>query len=233
MRSIFILTCILTLTTNAFAQKWYDGHFTDIKGNREDGLIDPFPSGRGPVKDEGFIAFKADKKTNPFKLSAGEIQSFVNGRDSFVVAHAPGNSEWSNHELDFVKVVIDGPTKLYVSRGGVLKGGHGGGFNVSPTVSTGFGTGGGYYGGGLGGGVSVPITIGGGSSGKTNQKLTFYYGENTAGMKEVTPDNFNDVMMDIMGDEPDLVEAIRQNQYNLGNVNKLLERFDKLQQSHK
>jgi len=41
-----------------------------------------------------FIEFKEDNKSEPFKLSASDLRSFVVGKDSFVVAHAPGNETW-------------------------------------------------------------------------------------------------------------------------------------------
>lgn len=227
MRRVIFIAVLIVMSTSAFAQKWYEGHFTDRKGNREDGFIDPNPGGKGPVKDEAFIAFRDGQKTNPFKLSASDIQSFVIGRDSFVVAHAPGNSTWSNREFDFVKVALDEPVKLYVSKGGTVSGkSRGFGSAFHPTIGTGIGTGGyGTY-GGVGGGVEVPIGGGGYSDGgKTVNKITFYYGENTANMREITPENFRDVMSDIMGDYPDIVDDIQENKYNLGNIDKLINRY--------
>src|ERR1700742_3518776 len=100
---IFVFCIITTLFINkANAQKWLPGHFTDIKGNVETGFIRINPSAKGPVKDEGFIEFREDSKTNPFKLSASDLKSFVIGRDSFIVAHAPGNETWAKREIDFV-----------------------------------------------------------------------------------------------------------------------------------
>src|SRR5580693_7633459 len=92
MRSILsiLFFSALFVSTKSFGQKWLPGHFTDDKGNVETGLIRINPSGKAPVKDEGFIEFKEDNKSNSFKLSATELRSFVIGRDSFVVAHAPG-----------------------------------------------------------------------------------------------------------------------------------------------
>src|SRR5476651_1799117 len=86
--AILILTVLLPVTF-AHAQKWQPGHFTDVKGNEETGLIRINPSGKAPIKNESFIEFKEDAKTEPFKLSASDLKSFVVGRDSFIVAHAP------------------------------------------------------------------------------------------------------------------------------------------------
>src|SRR6185312_2489417 len=132
------ILCLLFLSAVCVnAQKWQPGHFTDVKGNRESGLIRVDPSGKAPIKDEGFIEFREDKKTEPFKLSASDLKSFVVGKDSFVVAHAPQNETCPNNELDFVKVVLDEPVKLYAANGG---GGGKGGFGFSPGISTGIGS---------------------------------------------------------------------------------------------
>src|SRR6185437_10056996 len=89
------ILCLLFLSAVCVnAQKWQPGHFTDVKGNRMSGLIRVNPSGKAPIKDEGFIEFREDKKAEPFKLSASDLKSFVVGKDSFVVAHAP-QTKWT------------------------------------------------------------------------------------------------------------------------------------------
>ncbi len=221
------------LSMQACAQKWFPGHFTDIKGNKDNGFIRMNPPGRPPVRDEAFIEFKEDDKSEPFKLSTSDIQSFVIGRDSFVVAHAPGNSSWGNREFDFVRVALDEQVKLYAARGG-SGGGGGSGFSFEPGISTGFGTGG--YGSGFGAGVGagVNIPIGGRGRGGYGQtgKVVFYYGANTAEMQPLTNENFVDVMSDIMGDEPDVVEAIKNHRYGLGNMDKLIAYFNKVKEAN-
>ncbi|MBS1530088.1 MAG: hypothetical protein JSU01_07270, partial [Bacteroidetes bacterium] len=194
-----------------------------VGGNRGTGCISPGPSGRGPIKDEAFIEFKDDEKTNPYKLSASDLKSFVVGRDSFVVAHAPRNTEWSKKELDFVMVELDEDTKLYVARVGTYYGGKSRGISAHPEGDVGIGTGG--YGGygGVGGGIGIDLGGGGGGMGKA--QTTYYYGANTAEMEMVTPQNFEDVMSDIMGDIPELLERIRDHEFNLGNVQKLIAYF--------
>lgn len=231
MRSILSIIVFLFVFNGALAQKWLPGHFTDSKGNKETGLIRLFPPGKAPVRDEGFIEFKEDEKAPAFKMSAGELQSFVIGRDSFVVAHAPGNSTWTNKEFDFVKVALDEPVKLYVSRGGIGSG-RGRGVSFSPGISTGIGTGG--YGSGFAGGVSggVNIPIGGGGDGEGTAKITYYFGTTTAEMQPLTNANFVDIMSDIMGDEPEVVEAIKSKKYHLGNIEKLIAYFEKVKAAH-
>jgi hypothetical protein len=226
MRSILIILFFMLIGISAKSQKWQAGTFTDVKGNKVTGLIRENPSNKGPIKDEGFIEFRDDSKTNPYKLSASDLRSFTIGQDSFVVAHAPGNSNWSKKELDFVKVALNEETKLYVAD--VATGGGGGERSslISPEFGGGVGTGG-YS--GFGGGVG--INLGGGGKGKVIR--TYYYGTNTATMQQLTPMNFKDVMSDIMGDEPDVVEKIQTNQFNIFNMDKLIIYFKQAKASHK
>ena len=223
MRSILsiLFFSALFVSTKSYAQKWLPGHFTDDKGNVETGLIRINPSGKAPVKDEGFIEFKEDKKSNSFKLSATELRSFVIGRDSFVVAHAPGNETWAKNEFDFVRVVLDEDLKLYAA-GGVKTGSGGNGLSFAPGLSTGVGTGG-YGGTAVGGGISIPS--GGGGSGGYYEKVVYYYGDNTADMKRLNDQNFEDIMTDMMGDYPDVVDKIKAKVYVLENIDRLIAYF--------
>jgi hypothetical protein len=195
-----------------------------VKGNIESGFI-RFGSGKGPIKNEGFIEFKEDNKSGPFKLSASDLRSFVVGKDSFVVAHAPGNETWAKNEFDFVKVVIDEDIKLYAA-GGVKSGGRG--IGIEPGVGAGVGTGG--YGGGVGGGISIPI--GGGGRGPY-EKLVYYYGDNTADMKRLNDQNFEDIMSDMMGDYPDIVDKIHAKVYVLENIDRLIGYFKQVKAGEK
>jgi hypothetical protein len=230
MRSILIILFFMLTYVSAKSQKFLPGSFTDIKGNKVTGLIRDNPTGKGPIKDEGFIEFRDDEKTNPYKLSASDLKSYMVGQDSFVVAHAPHNETWTKKELDFIKVELDEDTKLYVAIVGMGTGGGGGnGIGVQPVGGIGMGTGG--Y-GGVGGGVS--INIGGGRGGSMSKvQTTYYYGTNTAEMEMLTPVNFVDVMSDIMGDEPEVVEKIKANQFGLGNIQKLIAYFKQVKASHK
>jgi hypothetical protein len=225
MRSILIILFFMLCFVSAKSQKWQAGSFTDVKGNRETGLIRTNPSGKGPIKGEGFIEFKENEKTNPYKLSASDLRSFVTGQDSFVVAHAPANESWTKEETDFVQVVLDEPVKLFVAKGG--KGGGGSGFGITPGIAAGYGSGG--YGGGIGGGIG--INLGGGGGRGSSSKTTYYYGETTAGMKRLTNENFEDIMSDIMGDEPDLVDQIHEHKFGLKNIDKLISKFNELQKA--
>lgn len=225
---LIVSTVSLLICVTARAQKWQPGSFTDIKGNKVSGLIRENPTNKGPIKDEGYIEFKDDSKANPYKLSASDLKSFMIGRDSFIVAHAPGNSNWSKKELDFVLVALDEETKLYVANVATGGGGGGLGSRVQPEFGGGIGTGG--Y-GGFGGGVG--INLGGGGGGKGKVITTFYYGANTAVMQQLTPINFKDVMSDIMGDEPDVVDKIQSGQFNIYNVDKLIAYFKQVKAAHK
>jgi len=228
MRSILIILFCMLVAVSAKSQKWQPGSFTDIKGNKVTGLVRENPTNKGPIKDEGYIEFKDDSKANPYKLSASDLKSFMIGRDSFVVAHAPGNSNWSKKELDFVQVALDEETKLYVANVATGSGGGRLGSRVQPEFGGGIGTGG--Y-GGFGGGVG--INLGGGGGGRGKVITTFYYGANTATMQQLTPINFKDVMSDIMGDQPDVVDKIQSGQFNINNVDKLIAYFKQVKAAHK
>jgi hypothetical protein len=227
MRSILIILFFMLSFVSAKSQKWQPGNFTDVKGNRTTGFINVYPGGKGPIKDEGFIEFKEDEKANPYKLSASDITSFVAGKDSFVVAHPPRNETWTKEETDFVNVVLDAPLKLYMAKGG--KGGGGKGVRFSPGVSAGYGSGG--YGGGLGGGLGISLGGGNGGGGGSS-KITFYYGESAVDLKRITDENFEDIMVEIMGDEPDVVDKIKEHKYNLRSIGKLIEYFNSVQHTH-
>jgi hypothetical protein len=226
VRPILIILFLMLTFVSAKSQKFQPGFFIDTRGQKVEGLINPSPSGKAPIKDEGFIIFKDNPKATETRLSASDMKCFVIGPDSFVVAHAPHNETWSKQELDFVKVVLNEEVKLYVINGG-KSGGGGSGFSFHPGVS--IGTGVGNYGG-------VGVGYGGGQGGyggnSGNNKISYYFGANTAEMSHLTPDNFNDVMSDIMGDEPQALEAIRNGKFTVGNVNGLIEYFKKLKASH-
>ena len=223
-RSVLFATMVALLiitTLPANAQKWQPGRFTDVKGVKVSGFVRTNPGGSGPIKNEGFIEFKSDEKANPYKLSASDLISFVAGKDSFVVAHAPGNETWAKNDYDFVRVVINVPTKIYATRGA---GSGGGGLHLSPGVGIGTGSYGSQYGGGLG------ISFGGGGGGKKS-KMIYYYGGSTSTMQRITNENFIDVMSEVMGDEPEVVDRIRNNLYNLGSMDKLIDYFKKVKAS--
>ncbi|MHB8208355.1 hypothetical protein [Mucilaginibacter sp.] len=214
--------CLLFVFGKSQAQTWQPGSYYDVKNNKSVGLIKMKMSGKPVIPDEAFIEYKPNDKANSIKISASEISSFIMGRDSFIVAVAPRMGPWSKYELDFVKVVVDADPKLYMFRGKV----NGGGVqpDVDLGVGGGFGTGGGGFGMGLGGGISIPL---GGST-----VTGYYFGANTAVMKQLTPANFIDVMSEILGDEPEIVDELHQNKYNLRNIDKLIANYNKAQAAH-
>jgi hypothetical protein len=225
MRSILIILFFMLIVVSAKSQKWQSGRFTDVKGVVATGFIRAYPSGSGPIKNEGFIEYKENEKYNAIKLSAGDLQSFVAGKDSFVVAHAPDNETWAKKDLDFVRVVVDEPLKIYATRAA----GSGGLSAIHLSPGVGVSMGGGYgtsYGGGLG------ISFGGGGGGKSS-KMSYYYGSSTADMQRLTNENFVDIMSEVMGDEPDVVLRIRSNNFGLNNMEKLVEYFNKIKAAHK
>jgi len=222
MRSILIILFFLLATVTAKSQKWESGVFYDVKGSRVPGQIRLYPSGRNPIKDEAFIEFREDPKSPAIKISASEIRSFTVAQDSFVVA---ANGGWSMYELDFVRVALNTPLRIYQAMSSGGGGGSGSGLSVG--VGGGVGAGTGHFGAGVGGGVDIPITGGGGGGGPMGS--IYFYGNNTADMKPISNQAFVDIMSEVMGDEPDAVEQIRNNKYNLGSIERLVAYFKKLE----
>lgn len=219
MRSILIILFLLLICVTAKSQKWQNGYFYDVRGNKVAGLIRLYPSGRNPIKDEAFIQYKEFDKASAIKLSASDLHSFIVAKDSFVVA---ANGGWSPYELDFVRVALNTPIRLYQAQGYGSNGGSGVSFGTD--IGAGIGTGG--FGSGIGGGISIPI--GGGGRGGSKGSI-YFYGSNTANMKPISNQEFIDVMSEVMADEPDAVEQIKLGKYNLGSMEKLLAYYKKLE----
>ena len=217
-----IILLLLMIGTVARAQKWQRGNITDTKGITQTGFIHLNPSGKQLVAGEAFVEFKPGEKAPSVKISAGQLASVVVGRDSFVVARAPVNIIWSKYETDFVYVALDEDIKLYA----LNIGGHGAGFSPQFGVGIGAGFGTGGFGSGFGFGTGISILIGGGGNGG-RAAVQYYYGDSPANMKPVTEANFQDVMTDIMGDEPDVVNKIAQHAYGLNNMDSLIAYFEK------
>jgi len=218
MKNLPLFICLVLLSPTAFAQKWKSGYFYDIKGNKVPGLIQSKPGGKGPIKNEGFIIYKENSKGKEIKLSASDIRYFMAGKDSFIVAHPPAYETWPKGDLDFVKVELDEPLKLYTYGG---SSGGGGGFRVSPSFSGGIGTGG--Y-----GGAGVGINLGSGGNGGSSSRITYYFGTGVGDMSQVTPMNFIDVMSDMMADEPQAVEMIQKGKFNINKMEGLLNYYRQL-----
>ncbi|RKR84248.1 hypothetical protein BDD43_4478 [Mucilaginibacter gracilis] len=228
MKSLLILLLVSVMAITARAQ-FAPGYYYDINGEKVPGLINRYPSGKGIMKDEGFIEFKDDDKARPQRLSASMIHGFVVGRDSFAIAHAPRFGAWTKNELDFVQVVVSGPTNLYMIAGG--SGGDSGrpsGSRIQPMVSTGIGTGG----AGMGGGIGINLG-GGGGSGRGAAHNVFYYGETTGTMLPFKKETFVETMGDVMGDEPQVVEKIRDGTFNIDNIDGLVKYYKIIVASHK
>lgn len=228
MRQLILILLFFTITVNAaIAQKWPQGYFYDTKGNKVTGFINQYPRGKAPMKDEGFIEFKEDSKAPTIKLSASDLKSYIVGRDSFIVA---ATDRWSEKILDFVRVALDTDLKLYAAFGNT---GGGGGSGFTPQVGIGTGIGGGSYGGGFGGGVGGGISIPIGGSGRAKSTEVYFFGTSTAGMKPISNQAFIDIMVEVMSDEPEVVEQIRAKKFNLGNIEKLIAYYRAVEASHK
>lgn len=221
IRQFTSLIVLSLISISAMAQKFQEGYFYDKRGVKNVGLINQNPSGKGPIKDEAFIEFKDYPKDKPIKLSASDMKSYVVGRDSFVVA-ASLTDDWSREQLDYIRVAINAPLKLYMAKVGNVSAQQKA-VSVSPALSTGYGSGG--MGGGVGGGVA--INLGRNRGGGT--RIAYLYGESTNGMKAITEENFADVMTEIMGDEPAAVQQLRTNKYTLRDIEKLIAYYHQLE----
>ncbi len=199
--------------------QWDDGYFYDANGQKFIGQIVVNPSGRGPQNNEGFILYRKDKGEEKETLTASMVRSFVAGKDSFTVAHAPRAENWTGRSIDFVKVLVNEPMKLYATTGG------GGG--MSPGISPSFGLGGGSFGSGIGGGLG--INLGGGRGGKG--KNTYYYGDDANSLKELKRDEFIPIMSEIMASQPEIVEKIKNKKYRYGQMNQLILDFYALKEA--
>ncbi|NNU33004.1 hypothetical protein HK413_00150 [Mucilaginibacter sp. S1162] len=85
----------------------------------------------------------------------------------------------------------------------------------------------------MGGGISIPIFGSGGGGGGRSGKAAYFYGENTASMKPITDENFIDVMSEVMGDEPDVVEKIKTKKFGPRSMDKLINYFRQVQAGNK
>lgn len=224
MKTLLLSVLVLTLCINARAQKigskFLPGCYYDINGQKVNGLIRS-GTGKAPVKDEGFITFKADENAEKQNLSASMIRSFVIGPDSFIVAHAPRTGPWTRNDLDFIQVVVNSPLKLYA----INAGGNGGGGGISPGISTGFGLGGGSV-GGIGTGIG--LSLGSGLLGGGGGHIVYYYGSDTSALTELKKQNFIEVMSEIMADKPEAVDKIKDKTYKFGNIEKLIKYYNDL-----
>jgi hypothetical protein len=220
MRSLFLSAFILLLAVSSNGQgslssKFQQGYYYDINGQKVEGYIRT-GTGKKLEGNEGYITFKEEDKAPKQNLSASMINGFVIGRDSFIVAHAPRVGTWSKNELDFVLVLINTPLKLYAINAS------GGGGAVTPGISTGLGIGGGSIGGiGTGIGLSLGSGMFGGGS-----HMVYYFGSDTGSLTELKKQNFIDVMSEIMGDEPEVVEKIKAKKYSLGDMDKLIKYYN-------
>ena len=216
---LFLSAILFAVSANAqvLGSKFRPGYYYDINGQKVEGLIRS-GTGKKPIGGEGYITFKEDEKAEKQNLSASMIHGFVIGTDSFTVAHAPRQGNWSANELDFVEVMINAPLKLYAinSSGG----GGGGRSGLSPGIGFGMG-------GGLGIGTGLGLSLGSGAFGGGGGHIVYYYGSDTGTITEIKKQNFVEVMSEVMDDEPQTVEDIKNKKYKFGDMDKLVDYYNK------
>jgi hypothetical protein len=249
---IYTLTlAILLVSCNClYAQIWQPGYYTDVSGVKYAGIIRPAPGGKGPFPGEGYIEFKDSEKGEVIPLSTSDLQSFIVGQDSFVVAKAPAAGKWSKMQSDFVRVVMNEEVKIYALR--VADGkpatykGSGKTHKISSTVRI------------LLGGYSadrnsaiaqnptitkeglykeapnftVPVVLTsyktGPSTTGSNYKKWYYYGSNPQGLTYITDENFKETIAATMKSQPKVAEYILANPFGLDNIEQLIAYFNKV-----
>lgn len=217
-RPILQLLGLVLLCFSASAQtinKFEEGHFTDDKGYVYNGFICLHPSAyefKGSKNPR--ILFKSDKDADKQSILLQDVESFVIKQDSFVTARRPGSAEYY-----WLRVVIDGPVKVYQTE--IYSGGGGGG-GIRPSI--GIGGGGGGFGGGIGGGVG--ISIGGGRGGGRTSGV-YVYGNDESAVQELNRKNYVEVLEKAVSDNLNLAGKIKDKTYRYGDLEKLGEDYRK------
>lgn len=215
MRYLIIISFLLIYNVSnaqllGLGNRWEAGYYYDVNGQKVNGLIDQRPSGRSPQPGEGFILFKETKDAEKQKLSASMIRSYVIATDSFTVTHNNYNELRTENGMDFIKVLVDEPLKLYAGSTHT-------GSAVRPSIGGGLGSG-----GGIGGGISINLGKGGSS------RFVYYYGTNPDMLTEVTRKNFAEIMTEIFASQPDAVEKIKNKTYKFNDIPDLVAYFNQL-----
>jgi hypothetical protein len=250
LSALILSVILLLLANNLFAQNWQPGYYTDIRGVKYAGIIRPCPGGKGPFPGEGYIEFKDSEKGEVIPLSTSDLQSFVAGRDSFVVAKQPVTGKWTKTPTDFVRVVMNEEVKVYALR--VADGnpatykGSGKTRKIPTAVKVVFGgysadrnsaivqnpavTKDGLY--KEAPNYTVPVAPNSITWGPSNQgsnyKKRYYYGSGPNELQYVTDKNFGEMLTTVMQAQPKVVEYIKANHYDLDNIEELIAYFYKV-----
>jgi hypothetical protein len=177
----------------AQAQKWQPGHFYGTDGTINSGFIaDYIAPPNGPDPDRQFFLFKRNPNDEPMRVFAANITSFIVARDSFVVSDSKLLTE-----TPFVKVVGNGPLKLYITS---LP-------RQTPTF-------------GLGGSIGFLSVAGASSFPYTKNK--YYYGHDPDNLTELSRKDFTDVVSSVMADKPEIAEKVKNKTYRYGDIKELI-----------
>jgi hypothetical protein len=247
---LFSIAFVCFLSISAHAQIWQPGYYTDVQGVKYAGIIRPAPGGKGPFPGEGYIEFKDSENGEVIPLSTSDLQSFVVGQDSFVVAKAPAAGKWSKMQSDFVRVVMNEEVKIYALRVAdgkpatykgsgkthkistatrLLLGGYSADRNSAiaqnPTITKE-----GLY--KEAPNFTVPIVPTsyktGPSTTGSNYKKWYYYGSNPQGLTYITDENFKETIATTMKSQPKVAEYILANPFGLDNIEQLIAYFNKV-----
>ncbi|MEO7214234.1 hypothetical protein [Mucilaginibacter sp.] len=252
MRNVLLLLCIFGITITAKSQIWQPGHYTDVQGVKYAGIIRPAPGGKGPFPGEGYIEFKDSEKGEVTPLSTSDLQSFIVGQDSFVVAKAPVRGKWTKMATDFVRIVMNADVKIYTLRiadgkPASYKGsGH---IRKLPAILTALGNGTLYANensaivkdnrvtedglikaapGYLQPVLQLPTYTTKASNSDGNTKKWYYYGSKPSELQYITDENFKEAIAATMKSQPKVVDYIRANPFGLDNIERLIAYFYKV-----
>jgi len=252
MRKVLLLLCIFGITITAKSQTWQPGYFIDAKGVKYAGIIRPAPGGNGPIKDEAYIEFKESEFADVIPLSTSDLQSFVAGKDSFVVAKAPAKGKWTKMATDFVRIVMNEGIKIYTLRiaDGKPASYKGSGHTRKlPTILTALGNGTLYANensaivkdnrvtedglikaapGYLQPVLQLPTYTTKASNSDGNTKKRYYYGSNPRELTYITEENFKEAIAATMKSQPKVADYILANPFGLDNIEALIAYFNKV-----
>lgn len=248
-KSLLMLGILSIIAVSAKSQTWEPGYYTDVQGVKYAGIIRASPGGKGPIEGEGYIEFKDSEKGEVIPLSTSDLQYFVAGQDSFVVAKAPAKSNWSKVTTDFVRVVLNEDVKIYALRiadgmpasykgsshtrkrstaASLLLGGYSTDRNSAIAQNT-IVTKDGLYKGTTA--YTIPVasnTITSGPSKQgSNYKKLYYYGGAPSELQNITDANFKEAIVAVMKSQPKVAEYIVANPFGLDNIEALIAYFNK------
>jgi hypothetical protein len=197
MRKILLLLCIINITISANAQftigkKWKEGLYYDLNGVKHSGFISWKAPQTSFLKAKGdHIYYKPEKKADKIEIISDKLQSFVFGKDSFIVSK---NKLFE--KKPFLKVILNNTTtKLYSSL--VTN-------SSSPSMT-----------------MTPSGNMAMSGAGFQYTGTEYYFGSDPDNVTELDKKNFIEAMSNIMADKPETVERIKNKKLGYNNMSDL------------